>query len=416
MSNHDDLTRTLSRELEDRAHEMDGSLLHLADVRGKARSIRRRRTATAVVGVAAAVAVIIPTVTLVSHTSGKPEPAPVTQTPSPTQTAKDDGHQPAPGVLDVSDLPTGAAPGMEYVTGGSVLHQVGGDTVDIPTQQPVSSFAVLSDGTHVWQTSDDQGNASVEVQEADGTMHDPVPSTLGLSVSRSHDAAAWLTSDGQVMVVTAGATEPRTLGDPVAAKYGPRIGPFGSDDCIPDYCSVFVDVPGGNSPQQPWEVADYATRPFKDGDMLTVADLAGGVFIGYTKITDFGSCSILWGGGEFQGFDTCKHTLASISPDGSLVLGTPAYPDGFGSTDIAMYGIHGHPLFQRQSTQQDQASYQVAEWEDGTHVLASFYQGGKWSVVRIASDGSMEYAVAPVTGGEEDGFLLATGGGQPTGG
>ncbi len=30
MNDHDDLTRTLSRELDDRAHEMDGSLLHLS--------------------------------------------------------------------------------------------------------------------------------------------------------------------------------------------------------------------------------------------------------------------------------------------------------------------------------------------------------------------------------------------------
>jgi hypothetical protein len=70
MSNHDDLTRTLSRELEGRAHEMDGSLLHLTDVQGKARSIRRRRTATAVAAVAAAVAVIVPTVSLATHTNG----------------------------------------------------------------------------------------------------------------------------------------------------------------------------------------------------------------------------------------------------------------------------------------------------------------------------------------------------------
>ena len=39
---NDDLTRTLSEELEERAHTMDGSTLHLADVRGRARSIRRR--------------------------------------------------------------------------------------------------------------------------------------------------------------------------------------------------------------------------------------------------------------------------------------------------------------------------------------------------------------------------------------
>ena len=43
MSQHDDLTHTLSQELEDRAHAMDGSTLHLTDVRGRARSITPSR-------------------------------------------------------------------------------------------------------------------------------------------------------------------------------------------------------------------------------------------------------------------------------------------------------------------------------------------------------------------------------------
>lgn len=407
MNDKDDLTRTLSRELEDRTHAMDGSTLHLADVKGRARSIRRRRTATAVAGVAAAVAVIVPSVSLMSHSNGKPEPGPATHSPSQTQTAKD-GHQPPAGVLDVSDLPTGAAPQIAYVTDGTLLHEADGDTVDVGTAYPVSSFAVLKDGSHVWQTMDDRGNAYVEIQDSEGSFQQPVPSIPGLSVSRSHDAAAWATPDGQVMVYVAGAAAPRTLGEPVPAPQGLRMGPFGSDDCVPDYCSVFVNASSGNQGPRPWEVSDHSTGPFTDGDMRTVADVAGGVFVGYTKITDFGSCSSLWGGGEFRGFDTCKHTLTSISPDGSLVLGTPAYPDGFGSTDIAMYGIHGDLLFQRQSTQRSQASYQPPAWEDDSHVVAPFYQDGRWSLVRIASDGSMEYAVAPVAGGEEDGFVLET--------
>jgi len=407
MSDHDELTTLLSRSLTTRSDAMSGSSLGLADVQGRARSIRRRRTATAVAGVAAAVALIVPTVALASHSNGKPHDAPpASQGTSPTQTATDDGSQPPAGVLDVRDLPTGDAPQVDYVT-GKVLHLADGSTTDIGTQYPVRSFAVLKDGSRVWQTADDQGNAYVEVEDADGTFQEPVASDFGLSVSHSHDAAAWATQDGQVMVFTAGASAPRRLGDPVSAPQGLRMGPFGADDCVQDYCSVFVNV-SSNNEQRPWEVADYATRPFTDGNMKTVADLAGGIFVGYTKITDFGSCSVLWGGGEFQGFDTCKHTLTSISPDGSLVLGTPAYPDGFGATDLAMYGIHGDLLFQRQSEQKSQASFQPPVWEDDSHVLASFYQDGKWSLVRIASDGTMEYAVPPAAGGEQDGALLET--------
>jgi hypothetical protein len=59
-----------------------------------------------------------------------------------------------------------------------------------------------------------------------------------------------------------------------------------------------------------------------------VDDVAGGLTVGKTEVTDFGSCSDLYGGGEFQGFHTCKAQFDSFSPDGSTVLGTVGL--GFG--------------------------------------------------------------------------------------
>ena len=44
-------------------------------------------------------------------------------------------------------------------------------------------------------------------------------------------------------------------------------------------------------------------------------------------------------------------------------------------------------------------------------MLASVFQDGRWALVRIASDGSMEYAVPPVAGADvENPYVLATGG------
>jgi hypothetical protein len=418
MSERDDLTSTLTRELTERAHTVDGTLLHLADVRGRARSIRRRRTATAVASVAAAVAVIVPTASLATHTGGSPEPAPAvtqTPTPSPTQTATDDGHQPAPGVLDVSNLPTGAAPRIEYVTDRRVLHQVDGSTVEIPTQYPVRSFTTLSDGTHLWLTSHDS-TPYVEVQDADGTMHAPVPSSQwDLGVNTSHSVGAWVRPDGQVMVWNAGATEPLAYGDPVRATDDMRMGPVLGDHCggSDDACEVYVNVSDTRSDPSwtPWLVDANGTQPSLDGSYLILSDASeSGMVIGVRKLTETGSCSVLLGGGEFQGFSTCRHTLESFSPDSELILATPAYGDGFGMGDLGMYNLQGDLLFQRQSTQKAQASYQPPEWEDGSHVLAAFFQEGKWSIVRVASDGSMEYAVAPIDGGVENPYVLETGG------
>jgi hypothetical protein len=410
MSKNDDLTRTLSRELEDRSHAMDGSMLHLADVKGRARSIRRRRTAIAVAGVAAAVAVIVPSVSLMSHSNGKPEPAPATQTPSQTQTAKG-GQQPPAGVLDVSDLPTGEAPSVEFVEDG-VLHGADGSSADIGTRYPVSQFVVMSDGSRVWQTGDKVGNPYVEVQRADGTILPPERSQYGLAVNPKHSIAAWVTPDGQVMTWSNGATEPVGFGDPITAGHELRISTVTGDDCSL-VCSVVVNVADAktDSGWQPWEVSLNGTDELTDGSYLTVNDISeAGLSIGYTKLHDFGSCSTLLGGGEFEGFTTCKHTLTSFSPDGKLILADPAYHDGIGNGVIGMYDLDG-PLWDRHSTEKAQSFYNGAQWEDATHVLAPVFQDNTWSLVRFAPDGTMEYALPPTPGKDMGNpYVVATGG------
>jgi hypothetical protein len=413
MSNRDDLTSTLSQELADRAHEMDGTHLHLADVQGRARSIRRRRTATAVAGVAAAVALIVPTVALASHTNGKADPPPATQstdTPSPSETAKDEGRQPPAGVLDMSDLPTGTAPGIEYVTDGTVLHHADGSAVDLHTTNPVSSFATLTDGTHVWQTADDQGaDVAIEIEDADGTLHDPVPSVFGLKVNKERNTAAWVTPDGQVMVYAAGATEPRLLGDPIPGNHDIRIAAVLSQDCT-EFCTVYVNGPHeGAQFWQPYEVTDDGTQVYRDGGLWMVDDVAGGLTVGKDEITDFSSCSDLFGGGEFQGFHTCKAQFDSFSPDGATVLGYLPMFDGTGSTAVSMWTVTGDKLFERRADVKHQAAIPDAEWEDADHVLAMVFQENTWSLVRIATDGSMEYAVPPVKGDNvSNPFVLET--------
>ncbi len=412
MSNNDDLTQTLSRELDERARAMDGSILHLSDVTGKARSIRRRRTATAVAGVAAAVALIVPTVALASHTGDtKNDPAPAT---SPTQTATDTAHQPAPGLLDVSDLPTGEAPRIEYLD-GDVLHQFDGSTVEVHTKYPISSFTVLSDGTHLWQTADD-GTPYVEVQDAEGNLQAPVASGWGVGVNNANTVGAWVRPDGQVMVWNSGATQPLAYGDPIQASDDMRIGPVLGDHCgdPQDSCEVYVNVsdPNTDPTWQPWLVDVNGTQRYLDGTYRVLADASeGGLSIGYRSLSDSGSCSVLLGGGEFQGFKTCDHTLVSFSPDSELILADPAYHDGIGNGVIGMYDLHGKTLWDRHSTAKAPSFYPSAEWEDATHVLAPVFQDGQWAIVRFASDGSMEYADPPVPGTDVDApFILATGG------
>jgi hypothetical protein len=402
MSQNDGLTRTLTRELEHRARAMDDSLLHLADVQGRARSIRRRRTASAVAGVAAAVALVVPTVLVATHTSGRPEPAPATQHPSPTPTTSptttptSNSHPPRPDVLDISDLATGSEPHIDYVYDGR-LHLPDGAT-PVRTRYDAQQFVQMDDGSRVWLTVHD-ATPYIEIQDTDGGFRDPVASGWGLSVNPAHTVSAWLTPQGRVTVWEAHATDPRPLGDLVPGS-DLRLGPVSGEKCSLA-CSVIVNVPGPET-WQPWEVSDAGSHQLRDGGYRVVDDISrSGLYVGRTRLSDSGSCSKLLGGGEFQGFETCKSQFSGFSPDGQLLLGEPAYYDGAGPSAIAMYDVTGKKLFERRATAAVQSYYAApAVWEDNFHALAAVYQDGTWAwaVVRFATDGSMEYAVAPVKG------------------
>jgi hypothetical protein len=239
-----------------------------------------------------------------------------------------------------------------------------------------------------------------------------------------HSIAAWLTPDGQVTIWEGWASEPRPLGDPVPGTewhLGPVTGVGQASpgqagpDCQQSSCTVIVNASGAT--RQPWEVSDSGTHKLLDGGYLEIKDVAeSGLTIGYTRITDSGTCSKLLGGGEFQGFPTCKNTLESFSPDGGLILGLPAYPDGAGPNQIAMFDLEGNRLFDRGSTPQVQPTFQQAVWEANSHVLIPVYQEGTWSLVRVASDGSMEYAVTPRPGVDltVNPYVIPTGGGLPS--
>jgi hypothetical protein len=421
--NDDDLTHDLTRELHDRAGAVHGGGLALADVTGRARSIRRRRATTAVVGAAAAVALIVPTAALAGHHGGhRTEPMPATQSPTPsptpspsepTDTAPPAGHQPPPGVLDVSDLPTGAAPRIDYVTGGNVRHGIALDTSDIATRYPMVGFVPMYDGSTVWQTSHG-GTPYVEIEDASGTMQAPVESGWGLATNVAHTSAAWVDPQGQVRVWSAGRQQVWALGDPVTAGSDLRVSTV-SDSCGHVGCTVDVNVADAPTPsgRQPWEVTTTGSQPLLDGSFLTVAGQStAGLTIGLSKGTDAGSCSKLLGGGEFAGWSTCRHTLESFSPDGQLVLADPAYHDGLGNGLIAMHRAGtGRVTFERRSTARTQAFFPEAQWEDDTHVLAPVYQDGAWALVRFGSDGTMEYAVPPTAGdATSDPYVLPTGG------
>jgi hypothetical protein len=142
---------------------------------------------------------------------------------------------------------------------------------------------------------------------------------------------------------------------------------------------------------------------------LTAASYAG-TTTAVTEIGDSGSCSGAFGSADASNppeWSTCRNTLETVSPDGRHVLAGPAYQDGIGSGEVAIYTADGRRVLDLRSTAGSQAFYHSAVWEDPEHVLLTVFQQGHWSVVRLGVDGRAEYAVAPV-GGSMDAPPFAT--------
>ena len=110
---------------------------------------------------------------------------------------------------------------------------------------------------------------------------------------------------------------------------------------------------------------------------------------------------------------TCRNLLSVISPDRRHLVGTPAYADGFGPTRLDLLDLRTGDRVRSWTPDRRgrSATYFDQVWEDPEHLLVVTFQAGEWAVVRLGTDGSMEYAVTPrADGGDmEKPFVLQKG-------
>ena len=386
-----DLDNELSRTLHRRAENLSAVPLAFDDVRGKATSIRRRRQLATGLGVAAAIAVMVPTAMFASqniNTDNEIAPAntpAVVDTNGPTPTEGPTMGEDA-GALDVADLPTGAEPEVQLVTGADL------------------ALAKTDEATVHWKRD---GESLVVTVEAGGRTFGPYPSSSGPVRNQAGTAVVWATDDGDIMAWDDGGNEPFVVGHSdlsslkVTAVTGTVCSPgtpcliYGSGwDMDTNRSESFSLSAGGEF------------GPVLGGALVNVSDAhEDGRLVGQTEITDGGSCSAVFdplSSSTEPVFDTCNHTLESFSYTGDYVLASDPYHSGIGSGQIAIYDAHtGELLANRLKKDDDMAFYNSAVWEDSTHVLFSAYQDGQWSIVRMDVNGAMEYAVAPEKGDAE---------------
>lgn len=429
MSNDKGWESAMSRDFDARVRDLHESPLELADIKGRATSIRRRRRAAVVGAVAAAtVAVIVPTaayVGLPATDDGRPDPA---QTPSVTETT-DAAPQLGPE-LDASDLPVGDAPKVAWIE-GTTLHTPDGD-VPLPDGS-LGNLAPMDDG---WIGVDygtepytlvrvDASGATTELgwtwDTGTATSLDQRWTLYAVDgVLRLHDNA---TGEDQIIrgdtgmevqpVGVAEVLDPEVDTEPqVTAFYnlmtdeGPRFANWKSGNEWTFFDHVAAADP--DDPEVPYFLSYTAVGPTGATGRMT-------------ELTDSGSCSDLISAAHEQPLaGTCDYQLAAFSPAGNHVIGVPAYRDGRADGVLAILstepsdeiGGPNDPI--RFPFREPLVHYEIDQdgptpefwstvWEDTQHVLAvTFTPGngaeGTWQILRIGLDGTVENAVDPVEG------------------
>jgi hypothetical protein len=306
-----------------------------------------------------------------------------------------DRAAPVSRVFDVSDLDTGAAPRIAWSertgNGRTTIHGPDGTT---PAAGNVMAFAPMGSG-YVVQTG---GARPPRVRwiGADGTPGRREWRTgYGLAVSPGGGAVAFTVRRGGVRVIDSeGDRVVRMPSVPGVRGFNSPAG-VSHDDCREDEdsngCSVAV-----NSTRRPlsWYTSSHGLvdrTPFR-----SFSTGRGAWTGGITSTSDTGSCSAVLRGTRTR-WTTCRNALSVISPDRRHLVGTPAYGDGFGPTRLDLLALRTGDRVRSWTPDRRgrSATYFDQVWEDPEHLLVVTFQADEWAIVRLGTDGSMEYAVAP---------------------
>lgn len=298
-------------------------------------------------------------------------------------------------VLDVRDLDQGAPPAIAWAerrAGRTVIH--GADGTRTPVSNNVVAFAPMGSG-YVVQTAIHRPT-TVRWVAADGTPGRREWRTgYGLAVSPRGQAVAFAGRAGKVWTIDQEGDRVLRF-TPVPVTGTAHAVAVAGENCKEGEgdpgtgCAIAVNGPHRAFSTSSHGIVDLVPH------VKQVSTGRGRWLGGITSLSDFGTCSVMMRSWRVR-WRTCDNQLSDIAPDNAHVLGTPAYADGFGPTVLDVlttadgsvartftYARNGHS-----------ATYFDEVWEDADHVLVVTYQDGEWAVVRLGTDGSMEYAVAP---------------------
>ncbi len=390
--NDDDLGPALRRQAD---RLTDSQPLTLDDVKGRAGSIRRRRTAAAGLAAAAVLAVAVPAGLALDDRLGNDDSSPpVAGTPTPTPTA-------GPTLLDLAGAPLAGPAPVPVLDGGDLV-------VDADTTLTIGRADTLDRWTGGYVTYSYGDTAgSVRVLDAAGEEMVTDEATSPPVVSPDGSVVAWVRPGGEAVSWTE-ADGVLVVGD-VADLETPQIAAvLGSGSCQETGektgCTLWVDDRGREA--RSVYVTSHGIRD--DAGFRSVVDVdASGAVAGVVSATDDGSCSEVRENDGTVRWSSCDLSVGSFSPDGSRLIGRPAYLDGLGDGEISILdAADGSVVAQWRNDESTQSALTDTVWASESSLLSLGIQGTTWYLVRLDDDASLsQVTVDGRSSAEDDGSL-----------
>jgi hypothetical protein len=372
---------TFTRELERRAEHVHGAPLTLDDVRGRARSIRRRRQALVTGAAAAVIATIIAVpVALGGSDSTRPDPAPSpSPSPTPSPTPTETGVPVGPGT-----------PGSSSVLHDGVLTHPDGTTTPLDVDAAdLQQYGVLTDGRVVVPVP---GVRLVRVYGPGGHLDAEYDVDLNvITMSADDSLVAWIDTDFRVVVLESGKAEPTTFEWVVpmpGESYGSIDAVYGSD-CANGGCTLLVGdfattthvLTQVSEPAASLETSEAlrVSAVRADGQEWAVTFPPG-------DTEQFG-CSGLYDPPADTVTDrNCETTLWSYSPDGTHLVGARGDNAMWGSVEVLDERLDVVLDYRPE----DGLVVKDWGWADAEHlfvVVAGIDADPQWSLLRVPIDG-----------------------------
>lgn len=301
-------------------------------------------------------------------------------------------------VGDVPSIPYAFASKPEFGGGNWLMLRPDGTSLTLP-RLTWSAWAPMGDGA-IGMAGTEAGPELQRVSD-NGTVRSRMVQHFGLAVSSDHEVVGWLGDHGRPHVVEGGGT--RRFAMPQVAHSTSIDAIWGEQTCqeqAPEGggCTVFV-----NRGRHVWVSTSHGIVD-RIGPMLGVSDVnQRGRVIGLVSrhTADHPDCWGVFGVGGHRAFRTCDYYLDAFSPNGRRVLAERSQTRWFSVRRFAILGRDGHVVQSWTFDPGRQRTLTQLTWEDEHHLLGVLLAHRQWGLVRIGTDGTVEYAGPTVDATDE---------------